>query len=495
MTLDELEQWASDFERFHARFAPLFRRSEPRQAARQYLRGLLSSVRRKNTWQMAEALGERDPQRLQRLLFDAEWDADALRDELQSFVVEEFGHPEGIGVLDETSFVKKGTHSVGVKRQYCGTLGKRENCQVGVFLSYVSEQGHTFLDRRLYLPEEWAQDEPRRKAAKVPKQVSFQSKPALGVAMLEHAWQRGVPMRWVTGDEGYADAPYLRDRIAQEGLWYVLAVSCSQRVWRQRPPVEGPQQQTGGRPRHKERLAAEAAPAQSVAEVVAAWPASLWMRFAVGAGEKGPRLYDWACERVIECREGLPGAELCLIARRSVSAPDEIAYYLSNAPIETPLATMAQGAGARWSVEQCFEEGKGETGLDEYEVRYWPSWHRHITLSMMAHAWLASIRRQQRSQEEADAAKKSWHRSVYRWPKSAYRKCGVCWKSRCRWRRVRLSCIWPGRCGVEPSANRPASVITDGVTAYSMHSNMSDHHKSGCSIRARGREGEPSQSL
>ena len=214
---DEIDRYTAEFEMFHARFAHAFVRSEPREASRQYLRGLLAPVARKNCWQMAEALGQKNPQAMQRLLFGAEWDADAVRDELQAFVIERFGEADGIGIVDETGFLKKGTKSVGVKRQYCGTAGKIENCQIGVFLTYCSRRGYTFLDRRLYLPEEWCQDRERRRGARVPEQVVFQTKSQLAIQMLEHAWKRGVPMEWVTGDEIYGDDTRVRDRVAQAG--------------------------------------------------------------------------------------------------------------------------------------------------------------------------------------------------------------------------------------------------------------------------------------
>jgi SRSO17 transposase len=395
MSTDELKQmneWAQEFEDFHARFSHLFARSEPREEARQYLRGLLAPVARKNCWQMAEVVGEDDPQPLQRLLYSAHWEADGARDELQRFVVERFGDQGGIGVVDETGFLKKGTKSVGVKRQYSGTAGKVENCQVGVFLSYFNRGSYAFLDRRLYLPEDWCTDWERRQEARVPDDVGFKTKPQLALEMLKHAWAQGVPMAWVTGDEVYGDAPYVRDGIAGAGKAYVLAVSSTTPVWQERPPVEEPVKGPLGRPRKKPRLAEGAAPSETVAAVIAALPGEAWERLTVSEGEKGPRTYDWAVVPIVESRQGLPGPDGWLLARRSIPDPSDLAYWLSNAPQETPLATLAEIASARWSIETTIEEGKGETGLDEYEVRHWHSWHRHITLSMMAHAWLASIR-------------------------------------------------------------------------------------------------------
>jgi SRSO17 transposase len=392
MTTAELDEWGADFLRFCARFADVFGRKEPRAQAAKYLRGLLASVPRKNGWQMAEAIGDRIPDATQRLLYQAHWRADAARDRLLKYIIEVFGDEDGIGVVDETGFIKQGNRSVGVKRQYSGTAGKIENCQIGTFLSYTTAKGHVFLDRRLYLPAEWCDDAERRAQAKVPVDVVFQTKPEQAMAMLEHAWQAGVPMRWVAGDEIYGEATELRDLIARHERWYVLAVRTPTVVWIARPAVVEPERQEHGRPRTKVRLAEGAPSATTVKAVVASWPASRWQSLAVAEGEKGLITYDWACQRVVESRDGLPGPDAWLIARRSLSDPTDIAYYLSNAPAAIPLLKLAQVASTRYTVEQCFEEAKSETGLDEYEVRYWHSWHRHITLSMMAHAWLASVR-------------------------------------------------------------------------------------------------------
>ena len=404
----ELKEWADDFMAFHARFAPLFGRTEPRQQAVKYVRGLLAPVERKNSWQLAEAVGERLPDATQRLLYRSEWDADAARDVLQRYIIEVFGDAEGIGVLDETGFIKKGNRSAGVKRQYSGTAGKIENCQVGTFLSYATRHGHVFLDRRLYLPQEWCNDPEQRARAHIPQEVTFQTKPEQGMAMLEHAWAQGVPMRWVTGDEVYGDATELRDTVARHGRWYVLAVRSDTLVWTERPGVVEPAGAKRGRPRTRPRLAPQggAPAALGVEVVVALWPERRWQRLTVAEGEKGPRQYDWAYQRVVESRDGLPGPQAWLLARRSISDAQDIAYYLSNAPETTPLLTLAQVAATRYTVEQCIEEAKGETGLADYEVRHWPSWYRHITLSLMAHTWLAAVRH--RATQEKGGPNLSW---------------------------------------------------------------------------------------
>lgn len=395
MIPNDLAQWGDDFEVFHARFARFFERSEPRQQAVKYVRGLMAPVQRKNGWQLAEAAGDETPDKMQRLLYRSDWDVDGVRDELQDFVVERFGEAAGIGVVDETGFIKKGTHSVGVQRQYSGTAGKIENCQIGVFLTYRSSKGHTFLDRRLYLPKEWCDDAERRKQAGVPEDVTFETKPDQAIAMLKHAWAQGVPMRWVVADEIYGNAVKLRCTVEDAQRLYVFAVSSNTYVWSEMPAVITPFKPATGRPRMLLRLAVDAVPSTTVAEVVAGWLADAWHRLSVANGAKGPLTYDWACARVHDSRDGVPGPECWLLARRSPCDPKEIAYYLSNAPAQTSFETLAWAASQRWSIEQCIEEGKGETGLDEYEVRFWDSWYRHVTLSMMAHAWLASVKARQ----------------------------------------------------------------------------------------------------
>jgi SRSO17 transposase len=234
----------------------------------------------------------------------------------------------------------------------------------------------------------------------------FQTKPEQAIAMLKHAWAQGVPMRWVSGDEVYGGSVKLRDIVANSDRWYVLAVSTDELIWLARPAIAEPQPQRRGRPRTRTRLAQGAPPAIPVQAAVSLWAERRWQRLTVAAGEKGPLTYDWGCQRVVERRDRLPGPEGWLLARRSISDPTEIAYYLSNAPADMPLFELARVASTRYTVEQCIEEAKGETGLDEYEVRFWHSWYRHITLSMMAHAWLASVRHQ--ATEKKGGLSPSW---------------------------------------------------------------------------------------
>ena len=256
-----------------------------------------------------------------------------------------------------------------------------------MFLAYVTRRGQVLLDRRLYLPAGWADDHARRAEAKVPETVTFQTVPQLGQAMLEQAWVQDVPHAWITADERYGSVPGFLAALEERGNQYVIAVPATTRVWPAATTVvDGPE-----RLRILKAATAEPVP---VAEVVRGWEADAWQRLPVGAGAKGPRVYDWAAVRVVASRQGWPGPALWLLARRSLDATPVYASYLAHAPADTPLHTLAQVAASRWPVEQCFEEAKGEAGLDQYEVRSWPSWHRHITLAMLAHGFLAWQRRE-----------------------------------------------------------------------------------------------------
>jgi SRSO17 transposase len=369
----ELADWPALFLAFHARFAPLFYRAEVRERSRIYLQALLDRVERKNGWQLAEAMGEADPDGAQRLLYQAVWDADAVRDELQRFVIEAFGAPDGVLVVDESGVPKKGTKSVGVAKQYCGALGKVEDCQVGVYLTYASALGQAFLDRRLFLPEDWTNDAARCREAKVPEAVTFASKPQLAQAMLAHAFALGIPAAWVAGDEVYGSAPALRTSLEQRPCAYVLAVRSTE-------PLTVPP------PTPKPRLIGLL---ETAASASAKLPADAWARHSAGAGSKGERWYDWAW---LPLAEPVPaGWRKWLLVRHSLDDGD-LAYYRVFAPAATPLPDAVRVAGMRWTIEQCLEEAKGEAGLDQYEVRHWHSWHRHVTLSLLAHAFLAVLR-------------------------------------------------------------------------------------------------------
>lgn len=370
----DVQQWHAGLGEVHQRIGPRFARSEQRGRVRAYLEGLLSPVERKNGWQLAERAGEARPYGMQRLLAGAKWDADAVRDDLRAYVVEHLGDARAVLILDETGFLKQGPKSVGVKRQYSGTAGRIENCQIGVFLTYASPRGHVLLDRDLYLPQEWAQDAARRQEAGVPETVTFATKPELARRMLERAQLAGVRAAWVTGDSIYGGDRRLRVWLEQQEQPFVLGVTSQEPLW---AVLDG----RWGQPR-----------ADALAATI---PASAWRRLSAGAGAKGPRRYDWA--RVRLARMQLTAEERrwdhWLLVRRSVSEPSKGAYYVVFAPADTPLPTLVHVAGTRWRIEQSFELAKGEVGLDHYEVRRWDGWYRHMTLAMFALAYLAVVRR------------------------------------------------------------------------------------------------------
>jgi SRSO17 transposase len=362
-----VEHWADGLEALHARVGRRFARAEPRRRALAYVRGLLSPVERKNGWQLAELAGEPTPDGMQHLLARADWDADQVRDDLRAYVVEQLGEEHAVIVVDETGFLKKGRKSVGVQRQYSGTAGRIENCQIGVFLAYASAKGRTFLDRELYLPKEWAADAERRQEAAVPETVAFRTKPQLARAMLERALAAGVPAQWVTGDEVYGGDVRLRVWLEEQQVAHVLAIQRTEPLW---STTSGTQ-----------------VPATTLADAV---PTTAWERLSAGAGAKGPRVYDWTRVPLRPLRE--PGWDYWLLVRRSLTDPTDRAYYVCFCPAGTPLAELVRVAGTRWAIEESCESAKGEVGLDHYEVRRWPGWYRHITLALLAHAYLTVTR-------------------------------------------------------------------------------------------------------
>jgi SRSO17 transposase len=364
--------WAHMVERVGAHFS----RCDARAHASAYLKGLLSPVERKNSWQLAEVVGDPTPYAFQSLLGRAHWDADAVRDDLRDYVRDHLGDPSGVLVLDETGFVKKGEHSAGVQRQYSGTAGRVENCQVGVFLAYATARGRTFIDRALYLPESWTEDRARCDRAGIPADVAFATKPALGLRMVERALDGGVAAAWVVSDEVYGNDGKLRRRLEDRRQPYVLAVSSQHRIWKDSRQV-------------------------MVSELLQQLSSDRWQRISAGDGTKGPRWYDWAYERFDDAHPS--DWQRGILFRRSLTDPNEVAYYAVFAPKETSLEAIAHAAGMRWAIEESFESAKGEVGLDQYEVRSWTGWHRHITLALWAHAFLTV---QRAASDQVDGKKK-----------------------------------------------------------------------------------------
>ena len=366
---EDVLEWAAGLQALHERIAGRFGRREPRRRALAYLKGLLGSVERKNGWQLAEYAGDTTPDGVQRLLATYRWDADGVRDDLREYVVEHLGDPEAVLVVDETGFLKQGSKSVGVQRQYSGTAGKVDNCQIGVFLAYGSRRGRTFLDRELYLPQSWAEDGERRREAGVPEGVAFRTKGQLARVMIARALAADMPFGWVAGDTVYGNDRRLRRWLEEEGVSYVLAVKNNEPLW---ADAEG-----GLAPVAARRLA------HSI-------PDDQWQRLSAGEGSKGPRLYDWGRVSIGPWPE--PDQGHWLLVRRSITDPEDLAYYACFGAAEVALAELVRVAGTRWIIEDAFKEAKQEVGLDEYQVRRWTGWYRHITLALLVHAFLAVIR-------------------------------------------------------------------------------------------------------
>ena len=340
------------------RIAGRFGRVEPRRRARAFVLGLLSGLPRKNCWSIAEYAGDPTPGGMQHLLGRARWDADAVRDDLRAYLTERLGDPGAVLVVDETGDVKKGTATAGVQRQYTGTAGRTENAQVAVYLAYVAPAGHALIDRELYLPRSWIADPGRCRAAGIPEETAFATKPALARRMLARTLDARVPAGWVAGDEVYGADPGLRSDLEKRETGYVLAVAC----------------------RHTFSIGLHTFRADELARRL---PRPAWQRYSAGAGAKGHRYYDWAW---VATDPGQPGHRWLLIRRNRHTR--ELAFYRCYSPRHAPLATLVKVAGLRWPVEENFQAGKGLTGLDEHQVRTWTSWHRWVTLAMVALAFL-----------------------------------------------------------------------------------------------------------
>ncbi|MGW5667378.1 IS701 family transposase [Micromonospora sp. NPDC003776] len=347
-------------------FAGRFGRVEPRRTAAAFVSGLLADIEVKTCWQLAEQAGHARPDAMQRLLYRAVWDADAVRDDLRTLIVDRFGDPDAVLVVDETGDLKKGVHSVGVQRQYTGTAGRIENAQVGVFLGYASGHGHTLIDRRVYLPVSWTEDRERCQGAGVPDEVEFATKTELAADMITAAVDAGVPAAWAAADEAYGNSSIFRAHLRQHQLGYVLAVSRSHLV-----PLDG----------GKTRVRAD--------RVAAELPASAWQRRSAGAGSKGPRYYDWAwLDQVTTDADPDDGGRHSLLIRRN-AATGELAFFRCWTPQPATLAQLVRVAGIRWTVEEAFQAAKSQVGLDQHQVRRWDSWHRFTTLALAALAVLA----------------------------------------------------------------------------------------------------------
>jgi SRSO17 transposase len=365
LDLLDVQIWNVYWSEIERRIAPVFARSDARERALSYLAGLLSPAERKNSWQLAEITGDPNPYGFQHLLGRADWDPNVLRDRLPTYVCGYLADNDAVGVIDQTGFLKKGRQSAGVARQYSGTAGKIENCQIGVFLAYTSCHGHTLIDRELYLPQEWTEDRERCRRAGIPDERAFATKPEVARQMLQRAFEVGVMLAWVTGDSIYGDDRALRLWLEERKQAYVLAVSGKESVWLNHQQMQ-------------------------IKTILAELPNLGWERLSAGAGSKGARVYEW--RRLELSAPAQQGWKRFLLIRRSISDPSEMRGYIVFARAHTTLSELVRVAGRRWTVEESIQCAKGQVGLDHYEVRSFSGWYRHITLAMWAQAFLSVIR-------------------------------------------------------------------------------------------------------
>jgi SRSO17 transposase len=395
----DIEQFVEELDSYAKLFEPAFRRREQWEWSRRYVQGLLGDTQRKTAERMALELGY-NVRDLQHFVGQSPWQKEPAVVIHQGVVAQTLGEADGVMLIDESGVVKQGQNSVGVAAQYCGSVGKVANCQVGVHLGYVSRQGYTLLDSQLFMPAEWFDEAhtDRRKACGVPADLSYQTKPTIGLELLRATVKRNeqlaepLPFQWVAADELYGDSPAFRDGVAALDKWYFTEIKTTSQVWLKRPEVYVPQWKGRGRRPTRLRLRQPTDKAVTVQSLVAQLPAPAWSRATIKEGSKGPIVCDFAFLRVIESRASLPGPELWLVIRRNVDNPAELKFYFSNAPADLPLLELVRLSGLRWPVEIIFEEGKGEIGFDHYETRSWLGWHHHMLLVSLAHHFLVRVR-------------------------------------------------------------------------------------------------------
>jgi SRSO17 transposase len=393
LTETEIHKMVAALEQTYEEYHPAFERQDQTAHGWVYLKGLLSDLPRKVTERIALRFGK-NVRSLQHFIGQSPWSCERMLEIHQELVVEALGEEDGVLLVDETGMVKQGEHSVGVGWQWCGSVGKVANSQVGVYLGYASRQGHSFLDARLFLPKEWCEETHTdlRQACGVPEELSYQTKPEMALELLTEAFTRGaLPCQWVAADELYRDSTAFRDGVATLDKWYYVEVSSSCQVWLEKPEVHLPVWQGRGRRPTRMRLRHPEQKSQRVDDLAQQLPAHAWVRAKIKEGTKGPVMCQFACLRVFEVRDGLPEKESWLIIRRNLDDPSEIKFYLCNAPAEIDLTELVRISGMRWPIETIFRAGKVEIGFDHYELRSWLGWHHHMVFAFVAHLFLVRM--------------------------------------------------------------------------------------------------------
>ena len=394
LTEQDVEQFIAEMTEYTELLAPAFQRVEQMGWSQAYLRGLLGEASRKNIEQIALGMGEK-VRSMQYFIGQSPWKTEPVIKIHQRLVAETLGEADGVALIDESGVVKQGDDSVGVAAQYCCSVGKVANSQVGVYLGYASRKGYNLIEGQLFMPVAWFSDEQaaKREVCGVPAELKPQTKPEIGLNLLCRTIERGgLPFLWVAADALYGDSPAFRDGVAALNKWYFTEIKCSTLIWPSRPEIYLPEWKGRGRHPTRLRLRNPADHPTSVSQLVALLPENAWSRATIKEGSKGPLVCDFAFLRVIESRANLPGPEIWLIIRRNLDDPTEIKFYFSNAPADTPLIEFVRISGMRWPIETIFEEAKGEVGFDHYETRSWIGWHHHMLLSALAHHFLVRLR-------------------------------------------------------------------------------------------------------
>ncbi len=401
---------ADELVAYHREFAELFFRREQRHWALTYLQGLLLPGRTKCAEGLALAVGEGKVREMQRFLGEGAWDDGAILARHAELVAESLGDGDGVLIVDGSDFPKKGRHSVGVARQYCGATGKVDNCQAGVFVAYAGDGGATLLDRRLYLPEKWfaAGSGERWARCGIPEQTQFRTKPELAWEMIEAVQNRGVvPFSWVLCDEAYGDSPEFLERLEGADITYLAEVRVSTRVWLERPATSVPRWKGAGPRPWRQRVEPGAAPPVRLDKLAGQLGARAWRTYTIKLGEKGPIRAQFAFVRAVAVRKELPGPELWVVLRRSLGESPELKAYLSSAPARTRRQELVRLSGLRWPIETCFQQAKGELGMAEYQTRSWRGWHHHMTLVILAHHFLLRLKLQHKKGRRRSRSGKS----------------------------------------------------------------------------------------
>jgi SRSO17 transposase len=410
LAIQDIEPLVEDLRAYHALYSPLLQRREQREAAHTYLQGLLAPLPRQSIEPMVlavEGVAPKAVRAMQAFISEGTWQDERLLHQHWHEVETDLGADEGVLMVDGSDFPKQGSHSVGVKRQYCGELGKRANCQAGVFVGYVSPQGYTLLDRRLYVPVEWLTEDAyteRRRQCGIPPEITFKTKPELAQEMVAAIVQtQSLRCRWVVADEAFGGNPGFLEGMAELGLWYFAEVPHNTRVWEARPATHVPPWRGRGRHPQRARLVPEAPEARTVGEGAAALPVEAWTRQTIKEGSQGPLVAEFATLRVVAVRDALPGPDVWLVLRRHVET-GELKTYLCNAPVETALEKLVQMSGMRWPIETCFEDSKQLLGMGDYEIRSWTGWHHHMTLVILAHFFVVRLSRRLKKSPRGDVA-------------------------------------------------------------------------------------------